>query len=178
MSAPRRSAENVAAALARCTSICGTTAAARSCGVAAVIATMCAAVVTMRLVLPDTAALVRAWNLRKAVEAWVVKPTENCVGAWVVKPGKRQAKNPRKASPLTSLITAPRSPAALLPKRTSHCTCWCERGTLHAQTVQHLPCGLGPSDLWLVSAPSLIVRAATKRRKFRRSTGAVHSKSR
>ena len=43
-----------------------------------------------------------------------------------------------------------------------------------AQTVQNLPCGLGPSDLWLVLAPSLIVRAATKRRQCRRNTGAVH----
>ena len=110
LSAPRRSAENVVAALARCTQICGTAAAARSCGVAAVIAATCAAVVTMRLVFPGAAALVRAWNLQKAVEVWAVKPTENSAGAWVVKPGKRLAKNPRTASPVTLLITAPRSP--------------------------------------------------------------------
>jgi hypothetical protein len=44
-----------------------------------------------------------------------------------------------------------------------------------AKTVQHLPCGLGPSDLWLVSVPLPIVRAATKRQQCRRNTGAVHS---
>ena len=32
-----------------------------------------------------------------------------------------------------------------------------------AQTVQHLPCGLGPSDLWLVSAPPLIARIRAQR---------------
>ena len=63
--APRRSA--------------GTAAAARSCAVAAVIATTCAAVVTMRLIFPGAKALARAWDLRKAVETWVVKPTENSV---------------------------------------------------------------------------------------------------
>ena len=63
------------------------------------------------------------------------------------------------------------------PKRTAHYTCCCEIATLHvkrqlshrhgrayaAQTVQHLPCGLGPSDLWLVSAPTLIVRIRAQR---------------
>ena len=32
------------------------------------------------------------------------KPTEGSAGAWVDKPGNRQAKNPRTAPPLTSLI--------------------------------------------------------------------------
>ena len=39
-----------------------------------------------------------------------------------------------------------------------------------ALTVQHLPCGLGASDLWLVSAPSLIVRIHAQRLRLPRSS--------
>jgi hypothetical protein len=53
-----------AAALAR------TAAAARSCGVAAAIATIRAAIVTMRSVFPGAAALARAWNLYKTLKVF------------------------------------------------------------------------------------------------------------
>ena len=55
--APRRSA--------------GTAAAARSCGVAAATAAICAAVVTMRSVFPGAAALARAWNLAYRVKSCI-----------------------------------------------------------------------------------------------------------
>ena len=38
-------------------------------------------------------------------------------------------------------------------------------GPTAVQTFQHIPCGLGPSDLWLISVPSLIVR--TRAQRFR-----------
>jgi hypothetical protein len=84
-----------------------------------VVPTMCAAVLTMRLVTGDVCcrcddALSLPWcrSTRSCAtptkSRWAVKPTEIAHVAPIAttKQGKRQAENPRTASPLTSLITA------------------------------------------------------------------------